>query len=141
MPLAYKFIHWHLIWRKKWDESEKYFIKFIKYRLCPTLTKPDRIKRLLKEWKWREKSGQFQVSLSSELFCSIHFEHFSAVELCSKKRSWVHGVQRYSFKAEQFSLKTREANFNQSAWSGVWVRTAELKQPARAQKARNGECI
>ena len=37
-------------------------------------------------------------------------------------------------QAEQFSQKLREANLNQSTWSGVCTRIAELNQPARVQK-------
>lgn len=45
-------------------------------------------------------------------------------------------VQGQSFQAEWFSQKLREANLSQSAWGGVWPRTAELNQPARVQKER-----
>ena len=41
-------------------------------------------------------------------------------------------------EAEPFSKKLREARLNQAAWRGVWARTAELNQPARAQRELEG---
>jgi hypothetical protein len=37
-------------------------------------------------------------------------------------------------QADQSSDKLREARLNQSAWRRIWGRTAELNQPAKAQK-------
>ena len=101
--------------------------------------------------RWRKETSVQLSQFSSEQFsaiqlCSVQFRavqsgavQLSAVTVSSEKSSWVqstsaHRIQRQSLQREQFIQKLREADLNQSAWRGVWARTAKLNHSARVQR-------
>lgn len=134
-------------------------IEWIRNRIWTTLTRTAQERVYLREhrerqfgWEWVERqcSGvefvavelvEFRGSFTGRVLETGWREN----KLDTGEDRWARGrerarrlehITRVSLRlpSKAKSQKLREARLNQSAWRGVWTRTAELNQPTRVQK-------